>query len=175
MKKVLLVIDYQKDFVDGALGFEGAELLEQRIIDKIEQYAAEGHKVIFTLDTHEENYMDTAEGKALPVPHCINGTEGWGLYGKLPKHVPAGSPMICKETFGSLSLANYLAQEKFDSVELVGLVSNICVLSNAVLAKAALPESKIIVDASCTSGADKEMHEKSLDIMQGIFIDVINR
>lgn len=175
MKKILVVVDYQNDFVTGSLGFEKAKALEDAIVRKIEQYKQKGDKVVFTFDTHEKNYMDTQEGKNLPVPHCIKNTEGWNLYGKLAEYCNEAAACFEKPTFGSMKLANYLAENQFDSVELVGVVSNICVISNAVLAKAALPEAEIIVDAACTASNDDSLNEKALDAMQGMQIKVINR
>ena len=120
MKKALVVVDYQIDFVNGALGFEGAELLEDIIIDKIEKCRSEGGKVIFTLDTHSENYLNTAEGKKLPVVHCVDGTEGHQLFGQLPEYVLKDDIVIKKPSFGSLELADILKENKFDEVELCG-------------------------------------------------------
>ena len=162
MKKLLLVIDYQKDFVDGALGFPGAETLDGAIAQKIDAYRAAGDDVAFTLDTHGEDYLTTQEGRKLPVPHCLAETPG--------------DMAIQKPAFPSLELGNWLRGRSYDQIELVGLVSYICVISNAVIAKAALPEAEIIVDAACTAGPDKELHTKCLDLLeQGLQVTVINR
>lgn len=173
MKKCLIVVDYQKDFVDGALGFHGAELLEEKILQKIEDY--KDQDIVFTFDTHAPDYLQTREGQNLPVTHCVKDSAGWALYGKLGDHLAGAKAVFEKNTFGSLELAGFLQEQQYDTVELVGLVSNICVLSNAVLAKAALPEAEIIVDAACTASHDKAMHEKALDILQGVHIHTINR
>lgn len=170
MKKILIVVDYQNDFVDGALGFDGADDLEEGICKRIKEY--ENDEVICTLDTHTEEYMSTHEGKRLPVPHCIKGTGGHELYGKV-KNLLADKKCFEKPTFPSLDMANYLAEGDYDVIELCGLVSNICVLSNAVMARAACPDAEIIVDRSLTSAADGEMHQKAMDILRGIFITVI--
>lgn len=175
MKKLLIVVDYQKDFVDGSLGFEGAEELDEPICKKIESYRAEGGDVAFTFDTHDETYDKIQEGKLLPIPHCFKNTEGWKLYGRTATMIKAEDKCFIKHSFGSAELFEYLKGSMYEKIELVGLVSNICVLSNAVLAKTALPETEIIVDASCTSGADKSLSEKSLDVMEGLQIKVINR
>lgn len=175
MKKVLVVVDYQNDFVSGALGFPGAEKLEEPIVRKIEQYKADGADVIFTLDTHYEDYLETEEGRNLPITHCVKGTHGWELYGRVADCVEASSMVFEKPTFGSMSLARYLAEKKYDRVELVGLVSNICVLSNAVLAKAALPEAHIVVDARCAAGNDPSLHEKALDVLRGVHVEVTGK
>ena len=176
MKKLLLVIDYQKDFVDGALGFPGAEKLDGAIAQKIAAYRAAGDDVAFTLDTHGEDYLTTQEGRKLPVPHCIRGSEGWELYGETAKAVQVGDGMIQKPAFPSLELGSWLRNQGYDRIEMVGLVSYICVISNAVIAKAALPEAEILVDAACTGGPDPVLHEKCLDLLeQGLQVTVINR
>lgn len=170
MKKILIVVDYQNDFVDGALGFDGADDLEEGICKRIKEY--ENDEVICTLDTHTEEYMSTHEGKRLPVPHCIKGTEGHKLFGRV-KNLLEDKKCFEKPTFPSLEMAKYLESGNYDVIELCGLVSNICVLSNAVMARAACPNAEIIVDSSLTSAADSEMHQKSMDILRGIFITVI--
>lgn len=175
MKKILIVVDYQRDFVDGSLGFPGAVRLEDRIVDKIGQYRRDGGEVAFTFDTHEANYLATQEGRNLPVPHCLRGTPGWELYGKVALSCAASDRRFEKNTFGSLRLAEYLRDGRYDSVELCGLVSNICVVSNAILAKAALPEAEIMVDAACTDSYDPAMHQKTLDILQGVQVRVIGK
>lgn len=175
MKKILVVVDYQNDFVIGSLGFEKAVALEAAIVHKIEQYKERGDEVVFTLDTHGKNYMQTQEGSNLPVPHCIKNTAGWNLYGKTAEYCDGTTRCFEKPTFGSMQLADYLTGGKYDSVELVGVVSNICVISNAVLAKAALPEAEIIVDASCTASNDDVLNEKTLDVMEGMQIKVTHR
>lgn len=175
MKKALIVVDYQHDFVSGSLGFPGAVELEGRIERKIVDCLAEQASLLFTFDTHAPDYLSTQEGRKLPVPHCEKGTDGWKLYGAVAKYLPKAAACFEKTTFGSLELAEYLKASGFDVVELVGLVSNICVLSNAILAKAALPEAEIVVDAACTASADASMNEKALDILQGVQVVVKNR
>jgi nicotinamidase-related amidase len=175
MKNILLVIDYQNDFVDGTLGFEKAVQLEDAIAHKIEQYRGNGDEVAFTFDTHNDDYMSTQEGRNLPVMHCIKGTPGWNLYGKINSLILDKDMRFVKKTFGSMELADYLSKNKYDRIELVGLVSNICVLSNAVLAKAALPEAEIIVDASCTASNDENLNEEVLDVLESIQVKVLNR
>ena len=176
MKKLLFVIDYQKDFVDGALGFPGAELLDSPIAQKIGAYHAAGYDVAFTLDTHGEDYLSTQEGRRLPVPHCLRASEGWQLYGNTAQARRDGDKLIEKPAFPSMALGNWLREKGYGQIELVGLVSYICVISNAVVAKAALPEAEILVDASCTAGPDPVLHEKCLDLIeQGLQITIINR
>lgn len=175
MKKLLIVVDYQIDFVSGSLGFPKAAELEEGIYQKIKDYKENNQDVIFTFDTHDTNYLKSQEGRNLPVEHCIKGSEGWKLYGKVADLYDKDTLSYEKPTFGSLELAEYLRDRKYDSIELIGLVSNICVISNAILAKAALPEAQIIVDASCTASFDDSLNEKALDVMEGLQMKVINR
>lgn len=171
--KALIVVDYQVDFVNGALGFEGAELLEPVILEKIEETRNAGGRIIFTLDTHSENYLETAEGRKLPVVHCVDGSEGHKLFGRLAESVQGEDIVIKKPSFGSLELADILRENKFDEVELCGLVTDICVVSNAIIAKAALPESRVIVDSRACASFDKSAHEAALKVMKSVQIDVI--
>jgi len=174
MSKLLIIVDYQNDFVDGALGFKGADKISIVIKEKIEQYLKEQNDIIFTLDTHEENYMETMEGSKLPVKHCIKGSEGWKIYESV-NYIPLAKKVFEKPTFPSLELANYLKEHEYDEVELCGLVSNICVISNAVMVKAALPNAKIFIDAKATDSFDKALQEKCFDVLEGLHIEVINR
>ena len=172
MKKLLVVVDYQRDFVNGSLGFAGAEAIEDAICEKIAAYRSEGAQVAFTFDTHDQNYLATEEGRCLPVPHCLQDSAGWRLYGRVESLLAPGDPCFEKETFGSLALAEYLRGQRFDQVELAGLVSNICVLSNA---KAALPQAHIVVDARCTAGANETLHREALDLLQGLHVEVLHK
>ena len=171
-KKILIVIDMQKDFIDGALGTKEAQTIVPAVLDKIRSYPKED--VYATRDTHGEDYMDTQEGKYLPVPHCIRGAEGWQLLPEigrmlLPEHV------FDKPTFGSVELAERIKEiagrEKIE-VELVGLCTDICVVSNALLLKAFLPETKISVDPACCAGVTPEKHEAALETMRSCQIVV---
>ncbi len=173
MKKCLIVVDYQKDFVDGSLGFSGAELLDEKISSRIILARENGEDVIFTFDTHTEQYLETQEGKNLPVKHCILNTEGHELYGNTAKMKAETDKCFNKYTFGSLDLANYLAKKEYGEVELCGLVSNICVLSNCVLAKAALPEAKIIVNRELTDSFDKQLNDYTINVLRGIQVEVL--
>lgn len=185
MKRLLIVVDFQKDFVDGSLGFEGAADLDQRIVEKIVSYRATGDAVAFTFDTHRHDYLKTQEGRNLPIEHCIDGTPGHDLFGETALMMRDADSAFKKPSFGSTELferlrasqraADSMGCQPFGSIELVGLVSNICVLSNAVLAKTACPEVPVIVDASCTGSGDAKLHEAALDIMEGLQIQVINR
>ena len=177
MNRYLFVIDYQNDFVDGALGFPGADKLDAGIAAKVRDYG-EGH-VLFTRDTHFDNYLSTREGRLLPVPHCIKGSHGWELYGETAAAcTEVNAPAIDKLVFGmdvtDPATAAVLPAQA-DEIELVGLVSNICVVSNACVLQAKYPEARIIVDASLTASMDPAMHEKVLDVLEGFQVKVLNR
>ena len=171
--KILIVVDMQKDFIDGSLGTKEAQAIAPNVKKKIEEAVQNGDIIIYTRDTHPVRYLKTKEGQKLPVEHCIKGTEGHKLYGKTAKMVDFDSYIFDKPTFGSLELTVFLKAEGYDVVELCGLVSSICVLSNAVMAKAALPESQIIVDSKATPSFDMEMNIKALDILKNLHITVL--
>ena len=177
MNRYLFVIDYQNDFVDGALGFPGAELLDEKIAAKVRAYGKD--HVLFTRDTHFENYLATREGKNLPVEHCIKGSHGWQVYGETAKALEeVGAKAIDKLVFGmdvSDPAVAAVLPETADEIELVGLVSNICVVSNAVVLQSKYPEATITVDAACTDSFDKDLHQKVLDVLSGFQVRVINR
>ena len=174
MKKFLIVVDMQKDFVDGALGSAEAAAIVPNVVRKIQDFDGE---LIATFDTHPENYMDTAEGKKLPVPHCIQGTPGWALDSAVAAALEnRGYTAVEKPTFGSTALAGILrqmaGQEDF-SMELVGLCTDICVVSNALLLKAHFPEKQIRVDASCCAGVTPKSHEAAIATMASCQIDIL--
>ncbi len=175
MQRCLIVVDYQNDFVSGSLGFSGAELLDSLIAEKIQKYRAKGDIIVFTFDTHDSDYLKTQEGKNLTTPHCIKGTIGHYLYGETAKLIQDEDKRFYKHTFGSSELYEYLKSTPFERIEIVGLVSNICVISNAVLAKTAQPETPIIVDADCTASHDPNLHRAALEIMIGLQIRVARK
>lgn len=166
MKKTLIVIDMQNDFIDMALGTKEAVAIVPAVKEKIERYKKEGGEIIYTRDTHGEDYMQTAEGKKLPVPHCIKGTKGWeiaeGLYTE-------GARIIDKPNFG---WPNW-KEEALEDVELIGLCTDICVVSNALIIKAAFPEIAVRVDSACCAGVTPESHAAALTTMKMCQIDVI--
>lgn len=177
MEKVLVVIDYQSDFVNGALGFKKAEILEEGIYNKVKENLAKDNKVVFTYDTHFENYLETKEGKHLPVPHCYLGTEGHNLYGKLKEFVNQENTIhINKEAFGiapkdMIKLAGDLGD--VCEIELVGVVSNICVISNVCTFQSQYPNAQVVVDSTLCASFDESLHEKVLDVMEGLQVKVI--
>ncbi len=165
-KKTLIVVDMQNDFIDGSLGTKEAQAIVENVKAKINQYYQAGHEIIFTRDTHDKNYLETSEGKNLPVEHCIYGTNGWEVKAGLA--VP-GCKYIDKKTFGW----NRWDGEALEEVELVGVCTDICVVSNALIIKANYPEIKITVDASCCAGVTPETHEAALTTMKMCQINVI--
>ena len=173
MRKLLLVIDMQNDFIDGALGTAEAVAMLPRALEEIKKYPAAD--IIATRDTHAPNYMDTQEGKNLPVPHCIRGTQGWELNGDVQAAV-GDAEIIDKPTFGSKILAERLADiaEKEElEITLIGLCTDICVVSNALMIKAFLPETKVSVIADCCAGVTPATHSAALETMKMCQINVI--
>ena len=169
--KVLCVIDMQNDFIDGALGTAEAVAIVDKVRDKINLYRKNGDMVIFTRDTHTENYMETSEGKNLPVPHCIKGSNGWQISDKLEV---GESIVIDKPTFGSIELSEYIAGlDGVEEIEFVGLCTDICVISNVLLLKAKLHETPISVDSSCCAGVTPQSHSNALEAMKMCQIKII--
>ena len=174
---ILVVIDMQNDFIDGALGTPEAEAIVPNVVDRVKNFNG---LVLATRDTHSGDYLQTQEGKRLPVKHCIEGTEGWDLISPLQEvQEKKNARIFKKKTFGSVELAQYLADihEKtpISSIELIGLCTDICVVSNALLIKAYLPEVPILVDASCCAGVTPGSHEAALQTMECCQIQVQNR
>ena len=172
MDKVLIIVDMQKDFVDGALGTQEARAIVDAVRKKL---AAHEGPVIFTQDTHQPDYLNTQEGRLLPVEHCIEGTEGWRIIPELrPYAEKPGVKIIRKPTFASVELARALAARagEIEEIELVGLCTDICVVSNALLLKAFLPEMKISVDSACCAGVTPEKHAAALETLRSCQIDV---
>jgi len=172
MQNLLIVVDMQNDFIDGALGTKEAQAIVPNVKRKIEEFDG---TVLFTRDTHEANYLQTQEGRNLPVEHCIKGTNGWEIRDELDK-LRRTNP-IDKVTFGSSELGKLLvdmdAAEKIDSITFVGLCTDICVISNVMIAKAYLPEVPVIVDADCCAGVSVESHENALSAMEVCQVKVI--
>lgn len=168
--KVLLVIDMQNDFIDGALGTKEAVSIVPNVQRKIQEAKANGTTVIFTRDTHFENYMETQEGANLPVKHCIKDTQGWEISSALDTE---DADIIDKISFGSIELAEYVEGLEPEEITLVGLCTDICVISNAMILKARMPEVPITVDASCCAGVTPESHNNALSAMQMCQIKVM--
>lgn len=173
-RKILLVIDMQNDFIDGSLGTKEAEAIVPAVVEKIKSYPSED--VFATQDTHPQNYLETQEGRNLPVEHCMKGTEGWKLRKELAELIRKDH-IYEKPTFGSVRLAEDLkkmAKQEGEEleIELVGLCTDICVVSNALMIKAYLPETRISVDPSCCAGVTPEKHEAALETMRSCQIYV---
>ena len=167
--KCLIVVDMQNDFVTGALGSPDAVNIVPRVVERVKQAAACGEKILFTRDTHQENYLETQEGRNLPVPHCVEQTEGWEI---IPELLPftQGRTVVDKPTFGSRKLGELLEQinerEPLEEITFVGLCTDICVISNTMVAKAFLPETALTVEAACCAGVTPESHENALRALE---------
>ena len=171
--KLLIVIDMQNDFIDDTLGTKEAVEIVPEVAKKIEKARTAGKTVIFTRDTHQSNYLETQEGKNLPVLHCVQGSNGWQISSKLEV---GDSRIFNKPSFGSMELADYVATlNDLEEIELVGLCTGICVISNAFILKAKLPEVKITVDASCCACVTPESHKTALSAMKLCQINVIRQ
>lgn len=170
MKRVLIVVDMQNDFVTGPLGTPEAKAIIPKVREKIDNF--ENELVFFTRDTHKENYMDTQEGKFLPVPHCIEGTEGWEI---IPELFCSIGSYINKGSFGYTywQYELYHFANEIDTIELCGVCTDICVVSNALILKALYPEKRIIVDSAACAGVTPEKHEAALEVMRSCQIEVL--
>ncbi|MBQ4110269.1 MAG: cysteine hydrolase [Clostridia bacterium] len=175
MNKILIVVDMQNDFVDGALGSEDAVGIVDNVVNKIKNFDGE---IFVTYDTHTDNYMETSEGKKLPVPHCIKDTKGWQLNKKVQEALDTKDAYteVEKVTFGSVELPQIISEfynpDEIE-IELIGLCTDICVVSNALILKANFPETPVSVDASCCAGVSKETHKAALETMKCCQINVI--
>ncbi|WP_461812177.1 cysteine hydrolase family protein [Faecalimonas sp.] len=171
---ILVVVDMQNDFIDGTLGTEEAVKIVPKVIERIKTFDG---KIWATRDTHEENYLETQEGRKLPIKHCIRNTEGWKINREI-QELLLEAP-IDKGTFGSreliVVLQKYAQEEKLDSITLVGLCTDICVISNAILLKTYFPETAIIVDASCCAGVTPQSHQQALETMKMCQIEVVGQ
>ena len=171
--KTLIVVDMQTDFIDGALGSKEAEKIVSNVVKKIKTYVKNGGRVIFTQDTHKKNYLNTREGKYLPVPHCIKGTDGWKIPEKILKAAPECTMVVEKPSFGYTGWESILKGDT-DPVELIGLCTDICVVSNALTIKNLFPERDIIVDSACCAGVSPASHDAALTTMKCCQVDVLH-
>lgn len=185
--KMLVVVDMQNDFINGALGTKEAVAIVPKVVEKIKEYENTDTLLIFTKDTHYDNYMETQEGKNLPVPHCIYMTEGWSIHKEIATCAKTANLLgyhtrtiinsrILKPSFGSLDLMEVIQKNKniLTEIVFVGLCTDICVISNAIMAKAAAPEVLVTVDASCCAGVTPETHKNALEAMKVCQIKVVN-
>lgn len=170
MERLLVVVDMQKDFIDGSLGTKEAQAIVPKVAERVMSGQAAGEEIVFTLDTHGEDYLETLEGRKLPVKHCLKGTDGWQLCKEL---AGIAGRRFEKGTFGSLECAKYAAEGGYGQVELIGLCTDICVISNAMLLKAAMPQTNICVRADCCAGVTPESHINALKAMEMCQIEII--
>lgn len=182
--KYLFVIDMQNDFVTGSLGSKEAQAIVPNVVKKVENAFANNTNVIFTRDTHDVNYLDTLEGKLLPVEHCLKGTQGWDIISELQPYVDEDdgygySNVHDKYTFGYQYIEDILPYsfgcKNEDEIEVVGLCTDICIVSNALLLRMLYPNTKIIVDASCCAGTNPQKHLEALSVMESCQITIINK
>lgn len=184
--KVLVIVDMQKDFIDGSLGTPEAQAIVPNVVAKLKAHENTDTLVLFTKDTHSDNYLNTSEGQKLPVPHCIRGTEGWSICKDIASEFKVGNYIIyssdsvinsrvLKNTFGSYDLLKVLDDDilDIDEIELCGVCTDICVISNAIMIKNFFPDVKVTVDASCCAGVTPEKHAAALEVMKSCQIDVI--
>ena len=185
--KVLCLIDLQSDFIDGALGTQESKAIVPRIVEKLNNYSDKSDTlVLFTKDTHFDDYLNTLEGTMLPIPHCIENTPGWSINKEIKRAVKSNrflsyssdkiiNSRVYKNTFGSNDLRELLIKYKDDieSIEFVGLTTDICVISNVLMARQALPDVNIYVDSSCCAGTTLDKHQAALEVMKSCQINII--
>lgn len=173
MSKLLVVVDYQNDFVTGSLGFPEAVAIEKNIIELIKEFKANGDTVIFTMDTHQNDYLQTVEGQKLPIVHCIQNTEGWELTPEIQKYV-GDSLVYKKDTFGSKQLGQYCENHMFDEIHLCGVVSDICVFCDAIIAKTfSSPYTKVYVRKDAVASTSNVTEERGFETLKYLHIEVI--
>lgn len=173
MSKLLVVVDMQTDFIDGSLGTDEAKNIVSKVSEKISSWDGD---IVCTMDTHEANYLKTREGLRLPIEHCIHNSDGWQINDRICVAIKTTKKKVSifqKETFGSVELATYIKKEQYKHIEFVGLCTDICVISNAILTKAFMPEADIVIDASCCAGVTPESHNNALSAMKMCQIDVV--
>ena len=170
MRKLLIVIDMQNDFITGPLGTPEAQDILPNVAAKIKEYRQNGNEILFTRDTHDDNYLSTQEGQFLPVPHCIAGTAGHAISSDLNTD---NSEILDKPNFGSIALARKVADGNYSEIELCGLCTDICVVSNALILKAQLPETRISVDSHCCAGVTVDSHKAALLTMKMCQVNII--
>ena len=176
MKKLLIVVDYKNDFVSGSLGFPEAEALEPKLHKKVQDYLDAKDDVVYTMDTHGENYLDTREGQKLPVPHCIRGTDGWQICEEVQERIRPQDRIVDKVTFGAPDLPDIIRAEcggMPEEIHLAGVWTDICVISNAMICKAAFPEVPVFIHERCCAGVTPESHATALEAMRACQIDIL--
>jgi len=170
-KRLLVVVDYQNDFITGPLGFKSALGIEERLIALIHEFNVSGGDIVFTQDVHDENYLASEEGKNLPVIHCQKGGFGAEIYGEVGR-LAKGHRIFPKDTFGSKKLFAFLLAHEYDEVVLAGIITTMCVLANTIIAKTALPNAHIVVDRRGTASPDEHLEEEAYDVLKNIHVEV---
>ena len=170
--KLLIVVDMQKDFIDGSLGTPEAQAIVPAVKNRVLEAMEDHWQVIFTKDTHSIDYLKTLEGRNLPVVHCLRGSEGWELAEEL-QDLSIGCSIFEKGSFGSRELAEYVQSLEPEEIEVIGVCTEICVISNVALFKAYCPEVPISVRASCCAGGTPEAHQKALDTMKSLQVEIL--
>lgn len=167
--KILMVIDMQNDFVSGSLGTKEAQMIVPNVVEKINNFKG---RIVFTRDTHNTNYLETEEGQKLPVEHCIKDTKGWEII----QEINANENILDKYVFGSYELPKYLEERfgKIEEITLIGLCTDVCIISNAIILKSYFKEIPIIVDAKCIAGVSEQSHKNAIEAMKMCQIDIIN-
>lgn len=174
MKKLLVVVDMQNDFIDGTLGTNEAVAIVPAVEKKILEWDGD---IVCTLDTHSDDYLSTSEGRKLPVVHCVKDSDGWQINDRVCVAVKISRKNVKvfeKRTFGSIELAEYIKEQGYNCIEFIGLCTDICVISNVLVTKAMVPETTIVVDAACCAGVTQESHKNALSAMQSCQIDIVN-
>ncbi|MDE5679617.1 MAG: cysteine hydrolase [Lachnospiraceae bacterium] len=173
MKKALVVIDMQNDFITGVLGNDECRAVVPQVVKRVQEAIEDGRDIIFSQDTHQENYLSTQEGRKLPVLHCVQNTDGWKIISELAEIAIQRGIVFTKETFGSRAIAEYIKEHNYDEVELVGVCTDICVISNAMIIKAFAPESEIFVNESCCAGVTPQSHKTAIEAMKSCQITIL--
>lgn len=175
MKRCLIVVDYQNDFVTGALGFAGAEALDGRLAQRVRAYHERGDAVLFTKDIHFTDYLSTHEGRRLPVEHCIRGGDGLSFFGRTGRERTEDDLVFEKSAFGSDALYEHLKRTPYAHIELAGVLTNVCVLVNAVLARTAQPETDISIDERLVATGDETLGRQALNVLRSLHIDIFEK
>ncbi len=172
MKKAFVIVDYQNDFIDGSLGFKNALEIKQNILDKLYEIDFDTTHLIFTYDTHDENYLKSKEGLNLPVKHCIKGTFGWQMPKEFEPFLQKAYRIFYKNTFGSLEFANFIYKSTYEEIYFCGLISHICVFCNIILAFCAKPNAKLVLYKDSTTGFDVNLEKSAFDLLKAYGIEI---
>ncbi|MBX2077946.1 cysteine hydrolase family protein [Campylobacter peloridis] len=170
MKKLLIVVDYQNDFIDGSLGFKKAFDIKENILNILKDHKGD---IVFTFDTHDENYLKTQEGKNLPICHCVKNTLGWEMPSAFDEYLKKAKKIFYKDTFGSLELANFLKDSNYKEIHFCGLVSHICVFFNIILAMSAKANSNIILHSNASASFDTNLEKKAYELLQSFGVIIV--